>query len=1378
MRCFKTCSKLLMVMILSFFMSIPISFAREMTIDDLEEELEKREGDIESVYIIGNYVFTSDYYDKMDLPDFMLSSTSIDVSDINGKVKDDFIYKEMTIFQLNRPMDDNGERNKLVSTNNLVGLTNLPGTLNVKYIDYDFLKELYKVTFNADNGEENKVVKVEDGSTVAMPDTPVKEGFYFDGWYKDGAKYEFTTPITEDITLTAKWLEVEDVDNDTEDILGDLSSDYYEADRTEGKITINMLNGRLKLSEVTDESNVFVALTSLLNNKGVSKVTISYPGVDALELTGNGVGDVATNTAKTTMWLQTNMNTIAGKTYDDVLQRDLVGKKFTVTIDLKDGYVTNSGDTTVTYTIDFTAVVKYDVTFDYNDDGVTDSKKVQILENDTIESIENPTREHYDFVGWYKGEEKFEVNTPITEDITLKAHWKGKTYTATFKGEGIDTSKYPAQSVEYPNLITEPEEEPTMDGHSFTGWFVGETEFNFSEPLTGNVEIKAVWDVNKYTVEFFDDEETSISKETVKHGSTLTAPEAANKKGYNLTWKKDSTSGEDYDLNTPVTGELKLYASYEPFKYTIKFAGDDINNGEENVIPDQELTYPTKASRPTDPKREGYTFDDWYLDSEEEPFDFNEEILAEGEITLTAKWTANVYHVKYECEECKGNLPLDQDYTYPNKPAQPTLNPSKTGYDFLYWYDKDSEDQTEYDFANTKLLKDLTLVAKFDAHKQNVKFQVCDPTDKTCVAESITNVPDTLRVEYGTKATEPTQKPEREGYDFLYWFDINPPFTQAPFDFNNTNIIRDYTLRAKWEKKTYNITFKVDDNVLETLNGVPHGTTINEALKSANKTLSPYKESYRFDHWYLETEEDTTEYSFSTPVTSNLTLKAKMIPQVDIDNIVSDMALKIKSDIFAASYLNRTLVFDISEGGDDHSDAHNDDKVKDIVESGNTGIVTSIKGVVDNENVSSVKIHYGETDYEFTGTEENIKSKLVELLTAIATTNGSTYDNATLNELIENNYSNNPLTLTITLKDGAETVEGQSSPATYNVKVSSDVYTVTNETELNLALQANYETIKIGNSFEVENPVLIGRSVSIFGKESDNTITIKNNDADAVFDVRYNTVAKETTVNLKNLTLKGGKKGIRVPEKSTSLSIYNVSFVDNSDMAMEISGKLHADGTLSYNKEDYNHPFIRTLRSNVITGVVATSAKETGNVEVHNAYVTYDYKIIVPYGGIKYTEDDFKEHTWGTNGWKIGESWCDGCTGDNGSLKPEYLALIGQDNTAMSDTLSGTSWAHYYLDKKNSQYYSINFIDTPSAARTLRYVLYGGDPVEPGEPLPWYAFKSYAKKRAIGSDDNKKTYELQGWSNVSKSQQKDYDFDIKDVTQGKIYYTYYVEVTE
>src|SRR5690606_15900452 len=66
----------------------------------------------------------------------------------------------------------------------------------------------FDVTFDADNGTALVVVQVLDGQTVAEPTDPTKSGFTFTNWYLGDNVYQFSTPVTANITLTAHYEEI------------------------------------------------------------------------------------------------------------------------------------------------------------------------------------------------------------------------------------------------------------------------------------------------------------------------------------------------------------------------------------------------------------------------------------------------------------------------------------------------------------------------------------------------------------------------------------------------------------------------------------------------------------------------------------------------------------------------------------------------------------------------------------------------------------------------------------------------------------------------------------------------------------------------------------------------------------------------------------------------------------------------------------------------------------------------------------------------------------------------------------------------------------------------------------------------------------------
>ena len=64
----------------------------------------------------------------------------------------------------------------------------------------------HMVVFDSAGGSKVKSQTVADGDRATKPDDPTWAGFTFEGWTtKDGEPYDFSTPVTDDLTLYATW---------------------------------------------------------------------------------------------------------------------------------------------------------------------------------------------------------------------------------------------------------------------------------------------------------------------------------------------------------------------------------------------------------------------------------------------------------------------------------------------------------------------------------------------------------------------------------------------------------------------------------------------------------------------------------------------------------------------------------------------------------------------------------------------------------------------------------------------------------------------------------------------------------------------------------------------------------------------------------------------------------------------------------------------------------------------------------------------------------------------------------------------------------------------------------------------------------------------
>ena len=155
----------------------------------------------------------------------------------------------------------------------------------------------------------------------------------------------------------------------------------------------------------------------------------------------------------------------------------------------------------------------------------------------------------------------------------------------------------------------------------------------------------------------------------------------------------DKINGKDELLNIPLVCN-KLEATFNPDNgdpTVTKFIDNDKNSKFAELVPE--------------PTKENYTFAGWY--NGDEKFDFT--TVPTGDVTLTAKWTANDYYVSFVTEH--GDPPTSQNVKYngtANDPGELTAE----GYTFIGWY-TDHTCTTDFDFS-TPITGDTKVYAKWE----------------------------------------------------------------------------------------------------------------------------------------------------------------------------------------------------------------------------------------------------------------------------------------------------------------------------------------------------------------------------------------------------------------------------------------------------------------------------------------------------------------------------------------------------------------------------------------------------------------------------------------------------------------------------------------
>ena len=186
----------------------------------------------------------------------------------------------------------------------------------------------------------------------------------------------------------------------------------------------------------------------------------------------------------------------------------------------------------------------------------------QIRANTPADQPADPTKEGYTFIGWYKGEEKWNFADAVTEAMTLTAKWQLNQYTITFDTAG--GSEVAPITQDYGTTITAPAA-PTRTGYTFAGW---DREIPTAMPA-GDMAITARWQVNQYTITFKPENGGQDIVIKQDYGTAITAPANPTKTGYTFAgWDKTIPS-------TMPAGDMAITARWTENRVIVIIRPDD-----------------------------------------------------------------------------------------------------------------------------------------------------------------------------------------------------------------------------------------------------------------------------------------------------------------------------------------------------------------------------------------------------------------------------------------------------------------------------------------------------------------------------------------------------------------------------------------------------------------------------------------------------------------------------------------------------------------------------------------------------------------------------------------------------------------------------------
>ena len=404
---------------------------------------------------------------------------------------------------------------------------------------------------------------------------PTKAGYTFAGWTGTGL-----TEATETVTIPT----------------GSTGNRSYTATYTADEFTI-----AYDLAGGTVTGN---PTTYTIDTPSFTLVNPTREGYTFAGWTGTGIGSTATtvtvaqgstgNRSYTATW-QKNSSTLVvvngdnsesyTKTYEETQTVATPSKSDDVTVTTYNITLNSNGGSAVSnMTANKTDTTSYEFTGwtesepfygEFNDEtsvytfgpenGTTSTLTAGFTSTDSTETqtitLPTPTREGYDFLGWYEGETKVENSLTPTRNMDLVAKWEIKKYTVTFKVDGEQYGE--VQTVNHGSAATAPAD-PTKTNYTFTGW-----DKDFSN-VTSNLTVNAEFEANlirldaatkpNKSLQYEQNEEASSGVlRDIKDDIVVTAVYADG--ATEVLGNSDYTT--DFDITTVTDGRKTLTISYE-----------------------------------------------------------------------------------------------------------------------------------------------------------------------------------------------------------------------------------------------------------------------------------------------------------------------------------------------------------------------------------------------------------------------------------------------------------------------------------------------------------------------------------------------------------------------------------------------------------------------------------------------------------------------------------------------------------------------------------------------------------------------------------------------------------------------------------------------